>query len=80
MEKATRKQIEAATFAARPIRPLQSLATVRDAVLSPNPERLPIWRFRLASDLAVELQPQRGPILFKGRAIEASAVSEIHFL
>jgi hypothetical protein len=44
-------------FTARPQTPIPTLASLREIVLEQNRNRRPKWRFRLAPDLIVQLQP-----------------------
>lgn len=39
--------------------PIHSLATLHDWVLQDDPRRTPKWRFRVASDFGLEIQPDR---------------------
>ena len=41
-----------------PLAPIQFLAELRDVVLEHSHARLPKWRFQLAPDLAVQIQPK----------------------
>jgi hypothetical protein len=49
------------------VRPMPLLATLRDAVLMRSTKRMPIWRFRIADDVVVRIQPRparymKGPL------------------
>src|SRR5215203_3827376 len=45
------------------IEPIPFLIDLRNAVLERSLKRSPKWRFRLASDLIIELQPKACPLL-----------------
>ena len=45
-------------FEAEPIQPISFLAKLREEVLKRSLKRMPKWKFRLASDLVLQLQPK----------------------
>jgi hypothetical protein len=56
-----------------PIAPIPALAELRDMVLARSKKRRPKWRFRLAPDLVLQLQPATtitGLACFAGEAVE----------
>ena len=63
------------------IKPIASLAQLRELVIQHNEKRMPKWKFRLASDLAVQIQPQVTAKFreFECRAIESQEVDESSF-
>jgi hypothetical protein len=74
----------AQVWRARRVPPLPFLADLRGTVLAFNPKRCPKWRFRLAEDLVVQLQPKptvyreninprsQQTVEFKGLAIQGT--------
>ncbi|MFZ4809642.1 MAG: hypothetical protein ACOYLQ_20495 [Hyphomicrobiaceae bacterium] len=60
------------------IKPIPTLAEAREHVLRRNNKRRPKWRFRLASDVAVELQADVTSCIV-GKAIQLEGVNETHF-
>jgi hypothetical protein len=64
--------------------PMPSLMYLRDVVLKERHDRCPKWRFRLAPDLVVQLQPRPAERrdryqLFEGIVIEDDAIEKRHF-
>lgn len=54
------------------INPVPALAELRMAVIAASEKRMPHWRFRLAPNIVMDLQPkltQRYLLLFEGRAL-----------
>lgn len=41
-----------------PLKPILSLVALRQVIIEHNERRMPIWKFRLASDLILRIQPQ----------------------
>jgi len=65
-----------------PIAPQAALASLRELVLSRSERRVPKWKFRLASDLVLQIQPKLAHKLlhkFECRAV-ASAVADLTLL
>jgi hypothetical protein len=69
------------------IEPVSTLAKLRDLVLSINAKRCPKWRFRLADDIVLQLQPRpdQGPYdrhvghRFTGRVLRGPDITKAHF-
>jgi hypothetical protein len=52
-----------------PIQPIPTLAALRDMVLARSTKRMPKWKFRLADDMVVQIQPRPTMPHFKCLAI-----------
>jgi hypothetical protein len=61
-----------------PLPPIPVLQQLSEWVIRQNEKRMPKWKFRLASDLAVQIHPQltrKHALLFECKAIQADGVS-----
>jgi hypothetical protein len=61
------------------IEPIPTLASLRDTVLRLNEKRCPRWRFRLAPDVVLQLQPRPDHHLFEGIVIQGPGITKDHF-
>ena len=67
--------------------PVDTLASLRETVLKINPKRRPKWRFRIAPDVVMQLQPSpeinkygwRSKQLFDGLALQGEGITKDHF-
>ena len=64
-----------------PLRPIPSLTALRRVVTEHSEKRMPIWKFRLAPDLIVRIQPQLTATFrdFECKAIECAGADEKAF-
>jgi hypothetical protein len=65
------------------VKPVATLASLRDTVLSINEKRCPKWRFRLTPEVVLHLQPRpntpRHYPLFEGIVIQGPGITRDHF-
>jgi hypothetical protein len=66
------------------IAPVVTLVALRDTVLAIRPDRCPKWRFRLAEEIVLQLQPQpehshHDEYLFVGMVIHGPGITKAHF-
>jgi hypothetical protein len=74
-------------WAAVRIEPVSTLARLRKVVLSINAKRRPKWRFRLADEIVLQLQPQPNHgrddadtgLQFLGRVLQGPGITKAHF-
>jgi hypothetical protein len=64
--------------------PVGTLKTLRDTVLAISANRCPKWRFRLAPDLVVQIQPFPGNLrgrlcLFRCLVVQGEGITKEHF-
>jgi hypothetical protein len=66
---------------ARPIKPAPLLAELRDRVFRQSEKRSPKWKFRLAPDLVVQIQPKLTTALlkFECRAVQCAGADTTSF-
>jgi hypothetical protein len=66
------------------LEPVLTLVALRDTVLAIRPDRCPKWRFRLAEDLVLQLQPRpenldHDEYLFVGTVLQGQGITKAHF-
>jgi hypothetical protein len=71
--------VTTSVWIAEPIAPIPLLAELRDFVLVRSTTRLPKWRFRLADDLVVQMQPKPSGCLFTCRALQGDNITSGSF-
>jgi Family of unknown function (DUF6011) len=76
--------VQARLWASVIIAPVPTLVALRDTVLAIRPDRCPKWRFRLAEEVVLQLQPQpeqrhHDEYLLVGTVIQGPGITRAHF-
>jgi hypothetical protein len=61
-----------------PLKPIAGLAELRAVVVEHNEKRMPKWKFRLADDLVLQIQPQLSAKFcdFQGKAVQCESADK----